>query len=77
MQCHITNQLVHSLSVDIRISQPSKVMLTSKECITCVMIKNIFVDVIAFIRYPRKCRKPRTSFVAFYLPVEITYLIHI
>ena len=55
-QCHITKQLVHSFSVNIRISQPSKVMftsalprwtslfsgwqilmLTSKECINCIM----------------------------------------
>ena len=28
-QCHITKQLVHSFSVNIRISQPSKVMSTS------------------------------------------------
>ena len=28
-QCHITKQLVHSFSVNIRISQPSKVMFTS------------------------------------------------
>ena len=27
-QCHITKQLVHSFSVNIRISQPSKVMFT-------------------------------------------------
>ena len=27
--CHITKQLVHSFSVNIRISQPSKVMFTS------------------------------------------------
>ena len=26
MQCHITKQLVHSFEVNIRISQPSKVM---------------------------------------------------
>ena len=26
MQCHITKQLVHSFPVNIRISQPSKVM---------------------------------------------------
>ena len=26
MQCHITKQLMHSLPVNIRISQPSKVM---------------------------------------------------
>ena len=55
-QCHITKQLVHSFSVNIRISQPFKVMftsasprwtslflgwqilmLTSKECINCIM----------------------------------------
>ena len=28
-QCHITKRLVHSFSVNIRISQPSKVMFTS------------------------------------------------
>ena len=28
-QCHITKQLVHSFSVNIMISQPSKVMFTS------------------------------------------------
>ena len=28
-QCHITKQLVHSFSVNIKISQPSKVMFTS------------------------------------------------
>ena len=28
-QCHITKQLVHSFSVNIRISQASKVMFTS------------------------------------------------
>ena len=28
-QCHITKQLVHSFEVNIRISQPSKVMFTS------------------------------------------------
>ena len=28
-QCHITKQLVHSFLVNIRISQPSKVMFTS------------------------------------------------
>ena len=28
-QCHITKQLVHFFSVNIRISQPSKVMFTS------------------------------------------------
>ena len=27
-QCHITKQLVHSFSVNIKISQPSKVMFT-------------------------------------------------
>ena len=27
-QCHITKQLVHSYSVNIRITQPSKVMFT-------------------------------------------------
>ena len=31
MQCHITKQLVHSFLVNIRISQPSKVMFTSVE----------------------------------------------
>ena len=28
MKCHITKQLVHSFSVNIRISQPSKLMFT-------------------------------------------------
>ena len=28
-QCHITKQLMHSFMVNIRISQPSKVMFTS------------------------------------------------
>ena len=32
-QCQLTNQLVHSFSVNIRICQPSKVMFTSANCI--------------------------------------------
>ena len=63
-QCHITKQLVHSFSVNIGISQPSKVMftsasprwtslfsgwqilmLTSKECINCIMSSAIFATV--------------------------------